>query len=605
MKNMINWLGSVVLLMLLLSCGESTESSSLANKKEETERSNEASDNKKVIYQVFTRTFGNQTTTNKMHGTVEENGTGKFNDFTVDALEGIKELGVTHIWYTGVIAHATATDFSEYGVPTDNPRVIKGRAGSPYAIKDYYDVNPDLAEEVDKRMDEFEGLVKRTHQRGMKVIIDFVPNHVARSYQGQRQPEGVTPLGAEDDKSKAFDVNNHFYYLPGQDFQVPAAYRPLGLSAEELGSLPAYEESPAKATGNDVFSATPSVNDWFETIKLNYGVDYQNGGKRYFSATEIPDTWERMKEILLFWAGKGVDGFRCDMAEMVPVEFWEWVSAALKEEYPDIILIAEIYNPEAYEPYIKQGGFDYLYDKVQTYDSLRNVIQDRGTTKGISASLEALVDVEPHMLRFLENHDEQRIASSYFAGDAFAGLPALAISNLASGSPFMLYFGQEVGEPATDAAGFSDADGRSTIFDYFGIPEHQKWMNDGAFDGGKLSEDQLRLRALYQEMIRVSTLSRLANSGPFTCRLDRLESSSPEKTHSFSRENDEEEWYVVTNFSDKSTEVTVKDLSADKAQMMFYWRKDDSEVPEEIAIKDGNLKWSLDPYATLVFSLRK
>lgn len=75
----------------------------------------------------------------------------------------------------------------------------------------------------------------------------------------------------------------------------------------------AYKEYPAKATGNNRFDAYPNINDWYETVKLNYGIDYQNGNTPHFNP--IPDTWTKMLDILLFWAGKNIDGFRCDMAE--------------------------------------------------------------------------------------------------------------------------------------------------------------------------------------------------------------------------------------------------------------------------------------------------
>ena len=139
----------------------------------------------------MTRLFGNQTTTNKAYGTLEENGVGKFNDINETALKGIKELGTTHVWFTGVLEHATLSDNTKLGIPLDDADVVKGRAGSPYAIKDYYDVNPDLAVDIKNRVQEFEQLINRTHAQGMKVIIDFVPNHVARFYKSEAKPEGV------------------------------------------------------------------------------------------------------------------------------------------------------------------------------------------------------------------------------------------------------------------------------------------------------------------------------------------------------------------------------------------------------------------------------
>ena len=159
-----------------------------------------------VVYQVFTRLFGNTNTTNKSWGTIEENGVGKFNDFTDEALEAIKELGVSHMWYTGVLHHAMVTDYSEFGLPGDDPDVVKGRAGSPYSVKDYYNVNPDLAEDPARRIEEFEALIARTHAHGLKVIIDIVPNHVARTYHSVTNPKGVSDFGASDDIAHSYYV---------------------------------------------------------------------------------------------------------------------------------------------------------------------------------------------------------------------------------------------------------------------------------------------------------------------------------------------------------------------------------------------------------------
>ncbi|MEM9671270.1 MAG: alpha-amylase family glycosyl hydrolase [Bacteroidota bacterium] len=456
---------------------------------------------KMVVYQVFTRLFGNTQTNNVVWGTAEENGLGKFNDINKAALSSLKGLGVTHVWYTGVIEHAVLNDYRDAGIPLDDADVVKGRAGSPYAIKDYYDVNPDLAEEVNNRMTEFETLVQRTHDQGLKVIIDFVPNHVARVYQSDAKPNGVEDFGTSDDTQQTFSPNNNFYYIVGESFRVPAEYQSLGdhTFPTKDGN---FEESPAKATGNDQFTAQPSVNDWFETVKLNYGVDYLNDRQTHFDP--IPNTWHKMLNILLYWAGKNVDGFRCDMAEMVPVEFWKWVIPKVKEQHSDIVFIAEIYNPEQYRNYIDTGRFDYLYDKVQLYDTLRAVIEERGSVTHLPDIWQFLRDKNRNMLRFLENHDEQRIASRFFGNDPQRAKPAMVVSTLWHTGPVMVYFGQEVGEPAEGESGFSVDDGRTTIFDYWGVPEHQKWVNGGAYDGGQLSEEQRKLRNFYKTLLNLA-----------------------------------------------------------------------------------------------------
>ena len=374
--------------------------------------------NKIVIYQIFTRLFGNEEVRNEYNGTIEQNGCGKMDAITNQALHDIKKLGATHVWYTGVIAHASQTDYSAYGMPANHPSVVKGKAGSPYAIRDYYDIDPDLAVDVEKRMEEFEKLVKRTHDNGLKVIIDFVPNHVARQYHSIAKPLGVHDLGADDDNTKAFSPDNNFYYVPGTQLGGE-----VDLNDPVRGM---YIEKPAKATGNNRFDAWPNKNDWYETVKLNYGVDYMNYTGNHFDP--VPDTWKKMRDILLFWSSKGIDGFRCDMAEMVPCEFWGWVIPQIKQKHAKLTFIAEVYNPNEYRNYIHNGHFDYLYDKVGLYDTLRALTCGYASATAITGCWQSVNDIQSHMLNFLENHDEQRIASEFFAGDARKALPALIVS---------------------------------------------------------------------------------------------------------------------------------------------------------------------------------
>jgi glycosidase len=478
------------------------------------EQSAAQTDNKLIIYQLLPRLFGNKQTNNVTYGTIGENGSGKFNDINDRAIEGIKELGTTHIWYTGVIAHASLTDYSKHGIPTADADVVKGRAGSPYAIRDYYDVDPDLAVHVDKRMAEFEALLKRTHQHGLKVIIDFVPNHVARSYRSMAKPAGVPDFGAADDVNVAFSPKNDYYYVPGKHFQVPAGTRESGaLTVLKDGS---FAENPAKATGNNVFSEAPGKDDWYETVKLNYGVDHGDNQQKHFEPT--PPVWLKMRDILTYWANKGVDGFRCDMAEMVPVEFWHWVIPEIKKVKPGIIFIGEAYDPNAYKTYLTDAKFDYLYDKVGLYDGLKRLM--RNEEHATVADIDRVWQQESagfgdHMLRFLENHDEERIASQTFAGDPFYAIPAMVVSATLSSGPVMLYCGQEVGEPGSGKEGFSGEDSRTTIFDYWGMPEHQKWMNDGAFDGGKLSDAQKHLRNFYKSLLKTAGSAEAIVKGEF------------------------------------------------------------------------------------------
>ncbi len=398
-------------------------------------------DNKIIIYQMLVRLFGNKNTTNKHYGSITENGVGKFNNVTDKALEEIKKLGISHVWYTGIIEHATMTDYSAYNISLDDPDVVKGKAGSPYAIKDYYDVDPDLAVDVKDRMQEFENLISRTHEHQLKVLIDFVPNHVARTYSSDSNPAGIKGFGVGDDTTQSFSANNDFYYMPGQSFVVPDGVRAGGNNFDRVAKDGRYNEQPARATGNDVFSAKPSINDWYETIKLNYGVDYQNNKKAYFDP--IPPVWIKMRDILIFWTHKKVDGFRCDMAEMVPVEFWNWVIPQVKQVNPQIIFIGEAYNPKEYKTYFTTGGFDFLYDKVGLYDGLKRLIknEDNGNVSDITYvwSNESK-GFSSNMLRFLENHDEERIASDGFAKDPWLAIPAMVVSATLSSGPVMIYF---------------------------------------------------------------------------------------------------------------------------------------------------------------------
>lgn len=463
---------------------------------------------KLIIYQLLVRHFGNTKTRNKFFGSIRENGCGKFNDITDKALSALKEFGVTHVWYTGILEHATLTDYSLFGIEKDHPMIVKGIAGSPYAIKDYYDVDPDLAENVTMRISEFEALIHRTRENGLKSIIDFIPNHLARSYQSDAKPEGTEDFGRNDNPDLPFSPQNNYYYLPGEAFRIPD-----GISSP-VKSPDDYTEIPARATGNDVFSPAPSVYDWYDTVKLNYGVDYLDGRKAHFDP--VPDTWLKMRDILVYWSRKGVDGFRCDMAEMVPVEFWAWAIPQVKSVSPEIIFIAEIYNPGEYRRYIREGGFDYLYDKVGLYDTLRRLIEGHGNADDMTRLWqEESGDISRHMLRFLENHDEQRIASRYFAGDPFRALPAMALSATLHTGPLMIYSGQEVGVAARESEGYQGDDGRTTIYDYWGIGELQAWVNKGKFDGAKLSEQQLALRKFYAALNRLVTEKEAFYSGAF------------------------------------------------------------------------------------------
>ena len=490
------------------------------------------SNDKIIIYQLLPRLYGNRNTTRKENGSIADNGCGKFNDLTTSVLKSIQQKGVSHIWFTGVIRHATKTDYTAHGIPANHPAIVKGNAGSPYAITDYYDVDPDLAEDVDNRMAEFEALVSRARKARLGIIIDFVPNHVARQYASLCKPKGVKDLGADDNRDHGFDPLNNFYYCPGCSFEPY-----LDLYA---GTAEPYHEEPAKATGNDHFDNKPGQNDWYETVKLNYGVDYYAGGVGYFNP--VPDTWFKMRDILLFWASKGIQGVRCDMAEMVPVEFWRWAIAEVRRQYPDYLFIGEVYNPALYRQYV-EAGFTYLYDKVGMYDTLRDIIAGGSATR-ITSAWQSTDDIANHMLYFLENHDEQRIASQFFAGDAFKAVPAFVVSTLFRSCPYMHYFAQEYGEKGMDKEGFSGCDGRTTIFDYWSVDTMCR------ADEGKLTDDEKALADIYSRIMNFARTDKTVSGQSYDLMYANPHSASfnPDRQYAFLRRSGRQLLVVVVNF---------------------------------------------------------
>ena len=498
-----------------------------------------------ILYQIFTRLFGNDNTECVPNGSIEQNGCGKLANFTPEALEAIKKLGTTHVWYTGVIEHATQTDYSAQGIRPDHKATVKGKAGSPYAIKDYYDIDPDLATNIPNRMKEFTQLVKRTHDAGLKMIIDFVPNHVARCYHSDAKPKNVVDLGEKDDTSLFFSPKNNFYYLPGTILGGEVDWQD-------------YTESPARATGNNRFDAYPSRNDWYETVKLNYGVNYLEGERTDFYP--FPSTWLKMRDILLFWAKKGVDGFRCDMAEMVPFQFWGWVIPIIKEKYPHIIFIAEVYNTWEYYNYVKHGKFDYLYDKVGLYDTLIGIIRHQQSATDITRTWQNLGELRSHMLHFMENHDEQRLASDFIVGHGRPALPAMLVSATIDTCPTMVYFGQELGERGMDQEGFSGRDGRTTIFDYWSVDTLRRWHDGGTFSGKDLNEGERDLQDYYSRLLHIARDEKAISEGDFFDLMyvnPHTADFNPHRQYAFLRKHDNELMLIVANFDEWDTQVAV------------------------------------------------
>lgn len=589
-----------------------------------------SSKQKVVVYQVFTRLFGNTNTTNKPWGTIEENGVGKFNDFTDKALQEIKDLGVSHIWYTGVPHHAVIRDYTKFGISNDDPEVVKGRAGSPYAVKDYYNVNPDLAVNPAHRLQEFEALIARTHKAGLKLIIDIVPNHVARKYESKNNPKGVRDFGADDNVSVEYDKNNNFYYIPNTRFELPEGITPLN---GELNPLVdgKFDEFPAKWTGNGSRLAKPDKNDWYETVKVNYGV--RPDGTKDFATLpagfetkscqehfdfwkdkEVPSSWKKYRAIAEYWLAKGVDGFRYDMAEMVPYEFWSYMNSAIKVQRPDAFLLAEVYNPKEYRNYIHFGKMDYLYDKVELYDKLKEIVQGRSQTEPITNIQKGLADIEHHMLHFLDNHDEQRLASPEFAGSAENGKPLMVVSATISTSPTMIYFGQEVGEAGNENGGFG-SHSRTSIFDYMGVPNHQRWMNGGKFDGGQLSSSEKELRNFYKTLLNF-TLRSSALMGEFqeihSANASITKGYLPEM-YSFVRWSETQKLIVVANFS--SSKNSQFELIVPK-EIVQKWHLNDGkyklvdqldqkgQLTLKVTNGQGKLKIKMKPSESFIYQLK-
>jgi glycosidase len=535
-------------------CLEINAQTKLNNKSKKNEIVKQNSD-KLIIYQITAHLWGNTNTTNKINGSETENGCGKLDYINDAALIALKKTGYTHIWVMGILESATLVDYSDIGIPKDHPAIVKGRSGSAFAVKDYYDVNPNLAINPAVRMKEFEALVARIHKNGLKIIIDFIPNHVARQYHSDAKPSHIKDFGDNDNNGVIFDPQNNFYYLPGTEFIVPEGVVP----SIEQDSF--YEEKPAKVTGNDVFKAEPNINDWYETIKLNYGVNLLNNKSKHFDP--IPNTWDKMKDILMYWTEKGVDGFRCDMAEMVPVEFWAYCIPKIKKQNNELKFIAEIYNPAEYKNYVKIGGFDYLYDKVGLYDGLRRLIENKKEANVADIThvwQKESGDISNNMLRFLENHDEQRIASDFFGKDPNKAKAAMLLSATMHTGPLMVYFSQEFGEAGMDLEGYSKKDGRTTMFDFWGVKSHQAWANNGKFDGEGLNDSQKSLQTFYKDLIQFTKKNTAIEYGKFydLQYANNYPNGDKSKIYSYLRSDEKQILLIVCNFDHgKTFETTI------------------------------------------------
>lgn len=465
-----------------------------------------------VIYQLFVRTFGNTRSSQLFNGSLEENGCGKFRDISLVALTAIREMGFNHVWLTGVIEQASGTSYPDR--PADSPDILKGRAGSPYAIRDYFDICPDYAVEPERRLEEFRELLDRCHAAGLRVIMDFIPNHVARSYGSDVRPE--LSFGEGDKRDVFFDRDNHFFYLNethtggGPPIKLPTAGLPGCTGYFEL------EKDFGRVTGNNAITWAPSIHDWYETVKLNYGHDFTQGRdtshlpKADAAIEAVPKTWRTMDEILAYWQEMGVDGFRADMAHMIPMEFWAWVVRRARQRNPDVYFGAEAYDSDPAKltnedviDALLNAGFEGAYEHP-TYKILQGIYESGKWANDLDG--EIFTGRRFHQcIRYLENHDEVRIANpQHWGGHGMkVGKPASAVMFGMSRAAIMIYNGQEIGEPAICAAGFSGDDGRTSIFDYTAMPEFQKWVNGGKYDGALLSREQRDLRKWYAGLLQV------------------------------------------------------------------------------------------------------
>lgn len=560
--------------------------------------------NKKlIIYQLFPRIFTNSNNNCIPGGTFEQNGSGKLNQITPKVLKSIKDLGVNCLWFTGIIEMATKTSFNDYDIPGDNPNIVKGEAGSPYAIKDYYDISPAIAEDVSRRMEEFNSLIKRVHKSEMKIIIDFVPNHTARNYHSDSAPFGVEDFGNNDDFSKFFSPNNNYYYIINQQFSPS-----FGIDRE--GDSP-YIEFPAKATGNDCFTAFCSEYDWYETVKLNYGYDPGDGSAHY---SPIPDTWLKMLHILRFWASKGVDGFRCDMVFMVPKEFWHWAIPQVKKDYPDVFFIGEIYDVNLYRTFLEYCHFDYLYDKVNLYDTLKGIERDNLSAAQLTSCWQRIDGIGDNMLNFLENHDEVRFASLEFAKDPAKTVPFLVVSSMISKGPFMIYYGQELGEPATDNEGFAGDNNRSTIFDYWSYDTLRRWYNNGKCNISLLTSHEKWLRNVYSKVLNLCNDFEAIREGAFFDLMYvnlKNKGFNPHRQFAFIRYSTNQILLIIVNFDkiESTVEVIIPDLAfhmtgikeGNYIENDLLWRKEH----EFELYKDKSARFTMGSYDSLIIPLKK
>jgi cyclomaltodextrinase len=292
-----------------------------------------------VVYEIYPRAFSAQ---------------GNFNGITA-RLDDLKDLGVNILWLMPI--HPIGQEKK------------KGTIGSPYAVRDYYGINPDYGTKED-----FKKLINEAHQRGMKVIIDIVANHTSWDSVMMKWPEYYE-----------HDASGHITY----------------------------------------------PHDWSDVAELNYA---------------NPQLRRYMTDMLKYWLREfDLDGFRCDVAEEVPTDFWENARAELDKIKPDIVMLAEGHKPELL---LKAFDFDYSWP---LHSALTNVLQGRGRASDLHAEWDREFKEWPrgslHM-RFSDNHDERRAIARF--GEP-AAIAASALMFTLDGVP-LLYNGMEVGDTTESGA---------------------------------------------------------------------------------------------------------------------------------------------------------
>jgi glycosidase len=423
-----------------------------------------------VIYQLPIRTWGAHS-----QGLA---GRGKVTDISDEILKKLALFGIDYLWLTGVMEAASSDVLDE--------DIIKGDAGSYYAIYDSWDVSPQIG-----TMNEFEDLVKRAHSHGLRILIDLVPNHTARDHRTDVLCKSKMDFGDQDRQDTFFDVNNNYYYVLNTVFTPPGMFGKGDRRYDrDIFRDGVQYESPAKVTGNDVISSHPSISDWFETVKLNYGYNLL-GSRGYFDP--IPRTWTQISDIAKYWLEKGVDGFRIDFAHAVPIEFWRYFAEKVRDVKGDAFLLAEAYESDlsmklpgfTYQA-MYEAGFDSIYNS-SLYWNFRNQATEPGNreffrTENTVIDRDWVGESGAMFTHYMENHDEVRLASRHFAVGlasreqrAELGLAYTSFLSLLPGH-MLIHGGQELQEDAGVYGSFAGDNGRTSIFDFVYQPQVLAWL---------------------------------------------------------------------------------------------------------------------------------